>query len=153
MLKLAKSSIRPSFVDTGKVSKGQSSRLNFKELLPDVVFVAKKLWLSNGMWLNIRKGRERNFKLFPNECSILQKKKQETLRLFWFNRRCFVAVVRPKIAIHQSKNKNQPNGDAKRVRHHNNFWKILVLKAVNHPANFGGLQSLKLNYNFWYFLF
>ena len=27
------------------------------------------------------------------------------------------------------------------------------LKAVNHPANSGGLQWLKLNYNFWYFLF
>ena len=27
------------------------------------------------------------------------------------------------------------------------------LKAVNHPANFSGLQQLKLNYNFWYFLF
>ena len=28
-----------------------------------------------------------------------------------------------------------------------------ALKAVNHPANYGGLQQLKLNYNFWYFLF
>ena len=27
------------------------------------------------------------------------------------------------------------------------------LKAVNHPANSGGLQELKLNYDFWYFLF
>ena len=27
------------------------------------------------------------------------------------------------------------------------------LKAVNHPANSGGLQQLKLNYNFSYFLF
>ena len=31
--------------------------------------------------------------------------------------------------------------------------KAEFLKAVNHPANYGGLQKLKLNYNFWYFLF
>ena len=30
---------------------------------------------------------------------------------------------------------------------------VRLLKEVNHPANFGGLQELKLNYNFWYFLF
>ena len=28
-----------------------------------------------------------------------------------------------------------------------------VLKAVIHLANSSGLQQLKLNYNFWYFLF
>ena len=33
------------------------------------------------------------------------------------------------------------------------FFSFLQLKAVNHPANSGGLPELKLNYNFWYFLF
>ena len=28
------------------------------------------------------------------------------------------------------------------------LFKTAVLKAVNHPANYGGLQQLKLNYNF-----
>ena len=32
-------------------------------------------------------------------------------------------------------------------------WGLLRLKAVNHSANSDGLQELKLNYNFWYFLF
>ena len=45
-----------------------------------------------------------------------KKEEQETVRLFQFNRRCFVAVARPKMPIHQAKNKIQSISQMKMLK-------------------------------------
>ena len=53
-------------MDTGKVSKRQSRRFNFQRATTWRSIRVKEQWLNNGMW--VRKGREQNFKPFPNCC-------------------------------------------------------------------------------------